>query len=92
MAIIEQHATEFDTDFIVYSSNFCPYCVAAKRVLKQKGLSFEEINFDQEPELRMAVVEQTNHRTVPVIIDNRNDAPVFVGGFDEMQSYFKAGN
>lgn len=92
MAIIEQHAAEFDSDFIVYSTTVCPYCVAAKRVLGQKGLSFQEVNFDREPEYRMAVVEQTNHRTVPVIIDNRQDIPIFIGGFDEMQSYFKAGN
>jgi len=92
MAIIEQHAAEFDTDFIVYSTTFCPYCVAAKRMLEQKGLSFQEVNFDREPESRMAVVEQTHHRTVPVIIDIRNESPIFIGGFDEMQSYFKAGN
>jgi glutaredoxin 3 len=92
MTIIEQHAAEFDTDFIVYSTTFCPYCVAAKRMLDQKGLSFREINFDHEPESRMAVVEQTSHRTVPVIIDIRQESPIFIGGFDEMQSYFKTGN
>ena len=92
MAIIEKHASEFNKDFIVYTSTFCSYCVAAKRVLGQKGLSFQEVNFDHENDLRMEVVQQTGHRTVPVIIDNRNDSPIFIGGFDEMQSYFKAGN
>ena len=92
MGLIEKHASEFNVDFIVYSTTFCPYCVAAKRVLKQKELSFHEINFDHENESRMEVVEQTGHRTVPVIIDNRNESPIFIGGFDEMQLYFKAGN
>jgi glutaredoxin-like YruB-family protein len=31
-------------EVIVYTSNSCPYCVAAKDYLKQKGVSFEERN------------------------------------------------
>ena len=38
---------------------------------------------------RIAVIEQTGHRTVPVIIDVRGDNPIFVGGFNETKSYLK---
>lgn len=84
---ILRHAEEFETDFIMYTSTFCPYCTAAKRLLKQKDLSFTEVNFDVEPDLRFAVVKETGHRTVPVIIDNRGEQPMFIGGFDETNRY-----
>ncbi len=71
----------------MFSTTFCPYCVAVKRLLDSKGFSYKEFNFDQEPELRMDVVSETGHRTVPVVIDNRGTQPVFIGGFDETQSY-----
>ena len=79
--------TAADTDFLVYSTTVCPYCVAVKRFLTRRNLSFTEINFDHEPSARAEVVAETGHRTVPVIIDIRTDQPVFVGGFDETQRY-----
>ncbi|MBI19385.1 MAG: glutaredoxin 3 [Euryarchaeota archaeon] len=84
---ILKHAGEFETDFIMYTSTFCPYCTAAKRLFKQKNLSFTEFNFDHEPELRSLIVQETGHRTVPVIIDNRGNQPMFIGGFDETNRY-----
>ncbi|MDP7001727.1 MAG: glutaredoxin domain-containing protein [Candidatus Poseidoniaceae archaeon] len=89
MGIIEQHAEAAETDFLLYTTTFCPYCVAAKRLLKQKGLTYQEINFDDDHSIRMEVVDQTRHRTVPVVIDVRGDAPIFIGGFDETQIYLR---
>jgi len=89
MSRVVSDAQAADTDFVIYSTTFCPYCVAVKRLLKAKGLSFHEINFDHEPDVRSAVVEETGHRTVPIVIDNRGDAPMFLGGFDETQKYLK---
>ena len=82
-------ANSHDVDFIVYSTTFCPYCVAVKRLLKSKGLSFHEINFDHEPDVRYEVVKETGHRTVPVVIDNRGDNPMYIGGFDETNIYLR---
>ncbi|HIF46673.1 MAG TPA: glutaredoxin [Candidatus Poseidoniales archaeon] len=78
---------EADTDFLVYSTTVCPYCVAVKRFLTAKGFTFTETNFDHDPSARAEVVAETGHRTVPVIIDIRKDQPVFIGGFDETQRY-----
>jgi glutaredoxin 3 len=80
-------AESSDSDFLVYSTTVCPYCVAVKRFLTAKGFTFTEINFDQDPSARAEVVGETGHRTVPVVIDIRNDQPVFIGGFDETQRY-----
>jgi glutaredoxin len=55
-----------------------------------KGLTYREINFDNEPDVRNEVVSETGHRTVPVIIDNRGDNPMFIGGFDETNRYLRS--
>ena len=89
MSRVVDDAKSSDADFIVYSTTFCPYCVAAKRLFAAKGLTYHAINFDHEPDVRNDVVSETGHRTVPVIIDNRGDNPMFIGGFDETQRYLK---
>jgi hypothetical protein len=38
----------------------------------------------------MAVVDATGHRTVPIVIDIRCEEPVFIGGFNETQSYLRS--
>jgi glutaredoxin 3 len=90
MGIIEETAATAETDFLLYTTTFCPYCVAAKRLLKDRGLTYQEINFDEDHSTRMAVVDATGHRTVPIVIDIRGEAPVFVGGFNETQSYLRS--
>ena len=35
--LVLQHASETDEDFLMYTSTFCPYCVAAKRLFASKG-------------------------------------------------------
>ena len=89
MGIIEEDAAASESDFLLYRTTFCPYCVAAKRLLDQKGLSYVEISLDNNLTLRREVVEQTGHRTVPVLIDNRDKNPIFIGGFDELSRYLK---
>ena len=33
-SIIELDAKKTDSDFLMYSSDYCPYCIAAKRFFK----------------------------------------------------------
>jgi len=80
-------ANNSNTDFVIYTATVCAYCVAVKRLLNSRGLSFHEINFDYEPGVRAIVVEETGHRTVPVVIDNRGNNPMYIGGFEETQRY-----
>ncbi len=85
--VILQHAEDAGTDFLMYTGNFCGYCEAAKRLFKNKNLSFTEFNFDQHSGLRQEVVAATGHRTVPVIFDIRGENVMFIGGFDETNKY-----
>jgi len=87
--VVLSHAAEAGTDFLIYTGNFCGFCVAAKRLFKQNDLSFKEINFDENPQIRTDVMVATGRRTVPVIFDLRGDAPMYIGGFDETSRYLR---
>ena len=65
---------------VVYSSPYCGYCAAAKRLLRSKGTDFLEINVVSGPERRQEMVELTGQQTVPqILIGGRH-----VGGYAEL--------
>lgn len=71
----------------LYTTPICPYCVRAKRLLQQKGVSYEEIDVSGNDELRRWLVSASGQRTVPQIwIEN-----LHVGGFDELYALDRAG-
>lgn len=66
-------------EIVIYTTKICPYCIMAKRLLTQKGLSYTEINVE-DPKLREELIKKTNRRTVPQIYIG----DYHVGGFDEL--------
>jgi glutaredoxin len=52
-------------------------------------MTYSEFNMDEIDGLRQQIVSETGHRTVPVVIDVRNEQPIFIGGFDETQVYLR---
>ena len=42
-AVVLEHAAACETDFLVYTGNFCGYCRALKNLLNRKELTFTEI-------------------------------------------------
>lgn len=74
-------------DIKIYSTAVCPYCVAAKNFLKQRGHGWEEIRVDLDPEARKRIVEQTGRTSVPQIFINGQH----IGGFDDMVALDRAG-
>jgi glutaredoxin 3 len=72
----------------MYCTAVCPYCVAAERLLKSKGVAdIEKIRIDLQPERRAEMMERTGRRTVPQIyIEDRH-----VGGFDDLAALDAAG-
>lgn len=74
---------------IVYSSNNCGYCAKAKKLLDQKGLSYEEINIQVKPQFREEMILKSNgKRTVPQIFIN----DIHIGGFEELNKITIEGN
>ena len=75
-------------NIIVYSSNFCHYCVQAKKLLERLNLSYQEINIQNFPEKRDEMLLKSNgKRTVPQIFVN----DYHVGGYDELNSLVQKG-
>jgi glutaredoxin 3 len=60
----------------VYSKNNCPYCTQAKNLLKSRGVAFEEINIEEQPEAREFILAE-GHRTMPQIYQ---DGKILVAG------------
>ncbi len=67
-------------EILIYTTNICPYCVMAKRLLDKKGASYTEINVDTQTGLREEMMRKTKRRTVPQIYIG----DLHVGGFDEL--------
>jgi glutaredoxin 3 len=65
----------------MYTTQVCPFCVRAKMLLQQRGVSkIEEIRVDLDPAERDAMVELTGRRTVPQIFIG----DTHVGGCDDL--------
>ncbi|MBV8791024.1 MAG: glutaredoxin 3 [Pseudolabrys sp.] len=72
----------------IYTTRFCPYCVAAKALLKRKGVAYNEIDVGGDAEERERMVERAHGRmTVPQIFVGK----VHVGGNDDLQALERAG-
>lgn len=67
---------------LVYSSPFCGYCAAAKRLLSGKGAAFTEIDVVAEPARREEMVRRSGRRTVPQIFIGATH----VGGYDDLRA------
>ena len=74
-------------DIKIYSTAVCPYCVAAKNFLKQRGHSWEEVRIDLDPVARAHMMEVTGRTSVPQIFIGATH----VGGFDDMVALDRAG-
>ena len=72
---------------VIYSTAACPYCVNAKKLLDQKGLTYVEIGIDTDTTKRAEMVKLTGQRSVPQIIIN--DKPI--GGFDALSALNTSG-
>ncbi len=73
---------------LIYSSNICPYCIAAKRLLENLNLKFKEKVIDNQPSLRNEMCNISNGRnTVPqIFIGDKH-----VGGYDDLKLIYETG-
>ena len=72
----------------VYTTNYCPYCDKAKRLLDAKDVDFTEIDVTDDDEARIALVEKSGgRRTVPqIFIDDKA-----IGGCDDLYALEESG-
>ena len=76
-------------EIIIYTTDYCPYCVRAKDLLERKGeTEFQEIDVTESDDLRAEMMEKSGGRkTVPQIFINGHH----VGGFDDLSELDRKG-
>jgi glutaredoxin 3 len=57
----------------IFTTNTCAYCVMVKRYLGMKGISYSEVNLDQNPERQAEVTALSGATTVPVTVITKDD-------------------
>ena len=75
-------------EITIYTSKLCGYCFAAKRLLKQKGAAYEEIDVTLRPGAREAMTKRANggHTVPQIFVGDRH-----VGGCDELYALDASG-
>ncbi|MEW5424263.1 glutaredoxin 3 [Amorphus sp. 3PC139-8] len=72
----------------IYTRQFCGFCDAAKRLLDQKGIDYDEIDATYDPIRKREMIERSNGgRTFPQIFVGS----VHVGGCDELHALERDG-
>lgn len=71
----------------LYTTPYCPYCIAAKQLLDGRQVNYTELGVDRDPQLRQEMMRRSGRHTVPQIwIGERH-----VGGFDELAALDRGG-
>jgi glutaredoxin 3 len=66
----------------VYTTQMCPYCVQAKRLLGERAIPYDEIDVSDDA-LRQEMIQKAGgKRTVPQIFIDGNH----VGGYTELRA------
>lgn len=72
----------------IYTTPICGYCAAAKRLLRDKGVVFDEIDVAADPSRRVEMIQRARgRRTVPQIFVG----DTHVGGCDDLYALDHAG-
>lgn len=72
----------------IYSTPWCPFCIAAKRLLDSKGVSYEDTDVSGNAELRQEMMRRAHGRhTVPQIFIGGTH----IGGCDDLHALDRAG-
>lgn len=72
----------------LFTTPTCPYCVAAKKLLAAKGVSYSDVDVAADPAKRQVMMKRANGRhTVPQIFIG----DIHVGGFDDLNALSRAG-
>tara|TARA_Y100001936_G_scaffold41686_1_gene40249 strand:- start:1398 stop:1649 length:252 start_codon:yes stop_codon:yes gene_type:complete len=67
---------------VIYTTSYCPFCDAAKNLLKSLNIEFDEVDLTDNLEERLEISTKYNWRTVPLILINNK----LIGGFDELNN------
>lgn len=73
----------------IYTMDYCPYCESAKKLLKSKGIAFEEVKLPMDDDAQWDELEaKTGYKTMPQIFIGEK----FIGGYTDLASLDKKGD
>ena len=75
------------TTITVYSTTWCPWCDRAKALLDARGIAYEDVNVETQPNFRQKLVELTGGYTFPQIVIDEQP----IGGFRELRALDASG-
>lgn len=71
----------------IYTTDFCPYCTAAKRLLDKHEVEYSEIDMAMDHDGRAELAARTGLTTFPqIVIDGET-----LGGYDQLKAAVDAG-
>lgn len=74
-------------EVLVYTTNYCPYCSAAKKFLTSKKVTFREIDVTHDDAMREKLVQLSGQSTVPqIFVDGKS-----IGGYEDLVRYYQSG-
>jgi glutaredoxin 3 len=65
---------------VMYTTQWCGYCAAARELLRSRGVEFEDIDVDSDRGRRQEMIEKSGSRTVPQIFIGDE----LIGGFTDL--------
>ncbi len=68
------------TGVTLYTTRFCPYCIRARDLLDDKGVVYNDIAVDNDPQLRGEMMARSGRTTVPQIWVGEQH----IGGCDDL--------
>ncbi len=75
-------------EIVIYSSQYCPYCIMAKELLDAKNVTYQERRVDEKFEYaRESVKRSGGRKTVPQIFIG----DYHVGGYDDLHALDQEG-
>lgn len=67
----------------IFTTNTCAYCVMVKKYLDGKGITYEVVNLDEQPEKQAEVYAKSGALTVPVtLVEKEDNSEEVVIGFN----------
>ena len=75
------------SEVVIYTTQWCPFCIRAKALLDQKGVSYQEISVDGDLATRQQMAERAKQTSVPQIWIGEQH----IGGCDQLYSLERSG-
>ena len=67
----------------IFTTNTCAYCVMVKKWLGMKGIGYEEVNLDANPERQQEAFEMSGQLSTPItVVTKADDSQEVIVGYN----------